>query len=108
MSSRTRTLYIGVTNDLMRRLDEHQSGAFEGFTTKYKIYRLVYFEQHDDVGMAIAREKQLKSWRREKKLALIRNLIRIGLISVSNCGVARRNRFALIPRLRQPPLGMTN
>ena len=73
MSSRTRTLYIGVTNDLMRRLDGHQSGEFEGFTTKYKIYRLVYFEQHDDVGMAIAREEQLKNWRREKKLALIRN-----------------------------------
>ena len=72
MSSRTHTLYVGVTNDLMRRLDEHQSGEFAGFTAKYKINRLVYFEQHDDIGMAIAGEKQLKNWRREKKIAPIR------------------------------------
>jgi putative endonuclease len=73
MSSRTHTLYIGVTNDLIRRVEEHRSGEFAGFTAKYKINRLVYFEQHEEIGIAIAREKQLKNWRREKKLALIRS-----------------------------------
>jgi putative endonuclease len=73
MSSRTHTLYIGVTNDLIRRIDEHRSGEFAGFTAKYKVNRLVYFEQYDDIGAAIAREKQLKNWRREKKIALVRS-----------------------------------
>jgi len=73
MSSRTHTLYIGVTNDLIRRIDEHQGGEFAGFTAKYKVNRLVYFEQYDDIGAAIAREKQLKNWRREKKIALVRS-----------------------------------
>lgn len=64
-------LYIGVTNDLPRRLSEHRSGAVDGFTKKYRADRLVYFEQTNDVSAAIAREKQLKAWRREKKNALV-------------------------------------
>ena len=64
-------LYIGVTNDLQRRLYEHQNHLADGFTAKYNVHKLVYFEHTDDVRSAIAREKQLKGWRREKKNALI-------------------------------------
>ena len=67
-------LYIGVTNDLTRRLYEHKNGLHEGFTKKYRVTNLVYFEQTSDVNAAIAREKQLKGWRREKKIALIEQM----------------------------------
>ncbi len=67
-------IYVGVTSDLARRLAEHQLGLVEGFTSRYKVHRLVYFEETRDVRSAIEREKQIKSWRREKKLALIREL----------------------------------
>jgi putative endonuclease len=65
------TLYIGMTNNLYRRALEHKSGEFEGFASKYDCNRLVYYEGFDDVLKAIAREKQLKGWRRSKKIALI-------------------------------------
>ena len=65
------TLYIGMTNNLYRRALEHKSGEFEGFACKYDCNRLVYYEGFDDVLKAIAREKQLKGWRRSKKIALI-------------------------------------
>ena len=71
LASRSRTLYVGVTNDLIRRMCQHRSGVFGGFSSDYKIRRLVYFEQHGWIGQAIAREKQLKRWRREKKVWLI-------------------------------------
>ena len=71
MTNGVRTLYIGVTNDLMRRVFEHKEKLAEGFTKKYNITMLVYFETTSDVQAAIAREKQLKSWRRNKKIALI-------------------------------------
>ena len=71
MASRSKTLYIGVTNDLERRVREHQTGATRGFTQKYNVHRLLYYEESSDVQAAIAREKQLKGWRRSKKLALI-------------------------------------
>jgi putative endonuclease len=74
MSNRTHTLYIGVTNDLYRRLEEHRAGTSGGFTSKYKLRRLVYFEHTNEIGAAIAREKQLKNWRREKKIALIERM----------------------------------
>ena len=64
-------MYIGVTNDLERRLYEHKSHLVEGFTRDYRVDKLVYFETTEDVTAAIAREKQLKGWRREKKNALI-------------------------------------
>ncbi len=74
MSNRTCTLNIGVTNNLYRRVEEHRAGILGGFTSKYKLRRLVYFEHTNDIGAAIAREKQLKNWRREKKIILIERL----------------------------------
>ncbi|MCL5105738.1 MAG: GIY-YIG nuclease family protein [Armatimonadetes bacterium] len=71
LSSRSRTLYIGVTNDLTRRVLEHKSKQIPGFTAKYNIDRLVYFEEHPSINDAIAREKQLKGWLRKRKVALI-------------------------------------
>ncbi len=64
-------LYIGVTNDLARRVFEHQQKLIPGFTGKYRVVRLVHFESFGDIREAIAREKQLKGWRRQKKIALI-------------------------------------
>jgi putative endonuclease len=71
LASRSRNLYVGVTNNLERRLVEHREGTVKGFTTRYGIHRLVHFEQYEDVRYAIAREKEIKAWRREKKIALI-------------------------------------
>jgi putative endonuclease len=65
------TLYIGVTNDLIRRVGEHRLKLAEGFTKKYEIARLVYFEQFDDIENAIKREKRLKKWNRAWKIRLI-------------------------------------
>jgi putative endonuclease len=70
-SGRHGTLYIGVTSDLMRRLHQHRTGAVPGFTSRYDVSRLVYFEIADTMDVAIAREKQLKAWRREWKVNLI-------------------------------------
>ena len=72
-SESNRTLYIGVTNDIVRRMAEHKSGVIEGFTKRYSVHKLVYCETCNDVYAAISREKQLKGWRREKKVALINN-----------------------------------
>jgi putative endonuclease len=69
--SRSGTLYIGMTNNLYRRMLEHKSGEFEGFASQYHCDRLVYWESFDDVRKAIDREKQLKGWRRAKKMKLI-------------------------------------
>jgi putative endonuclease len=66
-------LYIGVTN-LYRRVYEHKHRLVQGFTSKYFLERLVYFEESDDIGAAIAREKELKGWRRPKKIALIQRV----------------------------------
>ena len=71
MASRSRTLYTGVTNNLERRVYEHKKKLVPGFTAKYNIERLVYFETTEDVNTAISREKQIKGWTRSKKLALI-------------------------------------
>ena len=72
LTNKTNTsLYVGVTNDLKRRLIEHQSGTFEGFTKKYNVHRLVYFEEYSEIDYAINREKQLKNWSRGKKDQLI-------------------------------------
>ncbi|HUK46665.1 MAG TPA: GIY-YIG nuclease family protein [Terriglobales bacterium] len=71
LSNRSKTLYIGVTNNLRRRISEYKHGTGSGFASKYKLDRLVYFERYSDVHRAIAREKQLKGWRRLKKIALI-------------------------------------
>jgi putative endonuclease len=71
VASRTGTLYIGMTNNLYVRVRQHKSGDIEGFSSKYHCNRLVYWESFDDVLKAIDREKQLKGWRRAKKIALI-------------------------------------
>jgi len=74
LASRSRTLYVGVTNDLKRRLYEHKEGLVSGFTRKYRVHSLVYYEATTDVRSAIAREKQIKRWRREKKVRLIESM----------------------------------
>ncbi len=71
VASRSRTLYIGITGRLIPRIREHRDGVFEGFSQKYKCNRLVYYERYQYVELAIAREKQLKGWKREKKIWLI-------------------------------------
>ena len=70
-SKRNGTLYVGVTNDLIRRVYEHKTNVVEGFTEKYRVHKLVYWEQLDSVESAIQREKQLKRWNRQWKIALI-------------------------------------
>ena len=70
-SRKNGTLYIGVTNDLIRRVHDHKMGLNEGFTKTYTVHNLVYFEETNEVSVAIAREKQLKNWHRAWKIALI-------------------------------------
>jgi putative endonuclease len=72
MGSPTGTLYIGVTSDMYVRVHQHKRGTFEGFSKRYNCTRLLYCEGHENISRSIAREKQLKGWRREKKLNLIR------------------------------------
>ena len=67
------TLYIGVTNDLIRRVYEHRNNLIDGFTKKYNVHRLVYYEQTSDIESAIQREKRLKKWKRRWKIELIEN-----------------------------------
>jgi putative endonuclease len=74
LASVSRRLYIGVTNDLEHRILQHRVGLTQAFTARYRVTRLVYFEQTSDVKAAIEREKQLKSWRRERKIALIESV----------------------------------
>lgn len=74
MASNTGTLYIGMTNNLERRVYEHQNGLIKGFTKKYSCKKLVYYEHYTDVYEAITREKQIKKWRREKKENLIKTI----------------------------------
>jgi len=70
-SKRTGTLYIGVTNALLRRVYEHKNGMIEGFTKRYSVHMLVYYEQYDSTEAAIQREKRLKFWHRKWKIRLI-------------------------------------
>ncbi|OGO50838.1 MAG: hypothetical protein A2148_03785 [Chloroflexi bacterium RBG_16_68_14] len=74
MASRTKTLYVGVTNNLERRVWEHETRFIDGFTKRYNIHKLVYYEDYGSIGDAIAREKQIKAWRRQKKIDLIESL----------------------------------
>lgn len=66
-------MYIGVTNNLRRRLNEHKNEQVEGFTKKYHVHKLIYFEEYSEVNDAIAREKELKHWKRVKKKLLIKS-----------------------------------
>lgn len=74
MTSPSGTLYIGMTNNLQRRVYEHKHGLTEGFTKKYNITHLVYFEETSDIQSAITREKEIKKWRRSKKISLVESL----------------------------------
>ena len=71
LANRSRTLYVGVTNDLVRRLAQHRDGLPTSFTRRYAVHRVVHIESTSDVNAAIAREKQIKRWSRSKKIALI-------------------------------------
>ncbi len=71
ISNSARTLYIGVTSDLERRIYQHKHGLIDGFCKRYSLHTLVYFEQTTDIRVAIEREKQLKGWRRARKIELI-------------------------------------
>jgi putative endonuclease len=72
LSNDTGIIYVGVTNNLLRRMQEHKTGAIPGFTKKYHVHRLIYFEETTNIDDAIAREKQIKGWVRKKKLDLVR------------------------------------
>ena len=74
MTNKSRTLYTGVTNDLMRRVYEHKNKIIKGFTSKYNIQYLVYYEMTSSIYSAIEREKQIKGWLRAKKIALIESI----------------------------------
>lgn len=74
LTNKSRTLYTGVTNGLLRRVYEHKQKLVQGFTAKYNITRLAYFEETTDVQAALAREKQIKGWLRIKKIALIESV----------------------------------
>ena len=70
-SRKNGTLYIGVTNNILRRVDQHRRNIVKGFTGKYNVHRLVYFEQYRDIRDAINREKRMKKWKRQWKIKLI-------------------------------------
>jgi putative endonuclease len=70
-TSRNTALYTGVTNDLIRRIYEHKNGLVDGFAKRYKVHKLVHYEVVGDILAAIAREKQIKSWNRDKKVTMI-------------------------------------
>jgi len=70
-SKRNGTLYIGITNNLLRRVYEHKNNIIKGFTEKYKVHNLVYYEIANDINAAITREKRIKKWKRQWKIELI-------------------------------------
>jgi len=70
LASLSGTLYVGLTDNLWKRIQEHKDGLFDGFTRKYKVNRLMYFETFNESAIAADRERQIKKWRREKKIAL--------------------------------------
>ena len=74
MASKTGTLYVGFTSDLIKRAWEHKNDLVEGFTKKYQCHKLIYYEQGEDYDSVLAREKQIKKWRRDKKEALIKTM----------------------------------
>ncbi len=74
MASRSRVLYAGVTNDLQRRVEQHKQKVVEGFTQKYNVTQLVYYEMTNDIHVALNREKEIKGWLRKKKIALIESV----------------------------------
>jgi putative endonuclease len=104
MASRSGTLYIGVTSDLARRIYEHKHGLVLGFTSKYRVSRLVYCEHTGDVGAAIDREKQLKRWSRQKKIALVESVNP----KWEDLSVEKTDESRLAARDPSASVGMTN
>jgi len=74
LASRSRTLYTGVTNNIRKRIQQHRDGRVPGFASQYRVHRLVHYETFGDIKAAIGREKEIKGWRREKKIALIEKI----------------------------------
>lgn len=74
MTNKSKTLYVGVTNNLQRRVYEHKNKLIAGFTSKYNITKIVYFEVFNDIDSAIKKEKQIKGWLRKKKIDLIESM----------------------------------
>jgi putative endonuclease len=74
MTNQSRTLYAGVTNDLRRRVYQHKTGEVAGFTARYNLKMLAYYEETNDIGAAIDRERQIKGWTRAKKIVLIEEM----------------------------------
>jgi putative endonuclease len=74
LANKSRMLYIGVTSDLQKRILQHRSKELPGFTSKFNLTMLVFYEEYGDIRAAIAREKEIKAWRREKKIKLIRTM----------------------------------
>jgi putative endonuclease len=118
LGSLSGTLYIGVTSNLHKRAFEHKFHRREGFTHEYDVERLLYWESYDDVHKAIGREKQLKGWRREKKIVLIESLNPHWLdlskdwypwMKEKDCGAGRDASTApdRSQATGQPPLSMT-
>ncbi|MGD1209992.1 MAG: GIY-YIG nuclease family protein [Candidatus Acidiferrales bacterium] len=105
MASLSRKLYVGVTNNLFRRTVEHKEGRIPGFTEKYRIHRLAYFESFRYVRSAIAREKEVKAWRRSKKVALI-EAVNPTWADLSEDWASAKNKKEQIPRPKTG-LGMT-
>jgi putative endonuclease len=106
LASRSGVLYVGVINDLDRRVAEHKAKLVPGFTAKYNCNRLVWYERFSDVDDAIAWEKRIKGWRREKKIALIadRNPAWADLAICENPTPPDSG----VPRVATAPLGMTS
>jgi putative endonuclease len=88
MGSKRGVLYVGVTNNLERRVTEHREGLIPGFTKKYRVRRLLYFEYFDRPGDAISREKQIKGWKRARKLELIHSM-NLAMDDLSACWSTR-------------------
>ena len=112
MASASRTLYRGVTNKLERRVFQHQSKLVPGFTSRYNINRLVYFEGYGEISVAIGREKQIKSWSRKKKVTLIESVNRdwkdlsTGWYGAQGSHAVRGKDQSEIPR--RPPYGLAD
>jgi len=98
VASKSRTLYVGITNNLERRVYEHRHKLLPGFTARYNINRLVYFEVFGEIRDAIAREKQIKRWSRTKKVALIESVNRDWKDLSADWFGARRNADARVLR----------
>jgi putative endonuclease len=102
VASRSRNLYTGVTSDLEHRVLEHKNGLVRGFTKRYRIHKLVYFEHFGDIREAIAREKQVKAWTRAKRVALIEATNPTWADLFESTG---RTREKQIPRSKERPSG---